>query len=119
MMRHPWSYGESSIALLETFLPLPHGTPSQDVFLSVFAALDPQAFGDLFRTWAELSTLRCNKQGRHIAIDGKTSRRSADKKRGNKALPSVSAWMREAGLALGQCKTAEKSNEIRAIPQLL
>ena len=119
MMRHPWSYGESSIALLETFLPLPHGTLSQDVFLSVFAALDPQAFGDLFRAWAELLTPRCNKLGRHIAIDGKTSRRSADNKRGSKALPTVSAWMRETGLVLGPCKTEEKSNEIKATPQRL
>lgn len=112
-------WGELNTAWLETFLPLPHGTPSQDVFLSVFGALNSQAFGDLFRAWAELLILRCDKQSRHIAIDDKTSRRSADKKRGTKTLRTVSAWVREAGLVLGPCRTAEKSNEITAIPELL
>lgn len=105
---------------LEELLPLPHGTPTQDVFLSVFAALNPEAFGAVLRAWAELLALRLAAgHGRHIAVDGKTSRRSVDRQKGQSALHTVSAYLSGAGLVLGQCKTSDKSNEIKAIPQLL
>ena len=49
----------------------------------------------------------------------KTLRRSHDRRNGLGALHSVSIWATEFGLTLGQVATAEKSNEITAIPQLL
>lgn len=113
------SWGEANEAWLSAFLPMPHGVPSQDVFLSVFAGLDPEAFSAVFRSWADLLTLRYQAQGRHIAVDGKTSRRSFDTAKGKKAIHTVSAWMSDAGLVVGQRKTEEKSNEIKAIPELL
>ena len=54
-----------------------------------------------------------------IAIDGKTLRRSHDQAAGKKALHLVSAWAVENRLVLAQLATAEKSNEITAIPVLL
>lgn len=58
-----------------------------------------------------------------IAIDGKTLRRSHDKKNALGPLHLVSAWASEAGFSLGQYatdeKSNEKSNEITAIPELL
>src|SRR4029079_17370809 len=54
-----------------------------------------------------------------LAIDGKTARRSHDRKNGLGALHSVSAWASEFGLSLGQVACEEKSNEITAIPELL
>jgi predicted transposase YbfD/YdcC len=56
---------------------------------------------------------------RHIAIDGKTLRRSHDREAGLGPLDVVSAWASETGLALGQLATDEKSNEITAIPELI
>ena len=113
-------WGEASAAWLAGFLDMPHGPPTQDVFLRVFAALDPEAFSAVFRAWAALLLLRLQIQGKkHIAVDGKTSRRSFDTASGSKAIHTVSAWMSEAGLVLGQRKTADKSNEITAIPELL
>jgi predicted transposase YbfD/YdcC len=53
------------------------------------------------------------------AVDGKTLRRSHDKRKGLGALHSVSAWASDFGLTLGQVATDEKSNEITAIPELL
>jgi len=54
-----------------------------------------------------------------VAIDGKTSRRSHDRKRGQKALHLVSAFATTRRLVLGQQATDEKSNEITAIPALV
>ena len=113
-------WATANAAWLATFLEMPYGPPTQDVFLTVFAGLDPEAFGSVFRSWAALLVLRLQILGRkHIAVDGKTSRRSFDTAKGMPAIHTVSAWMSEAGLVLGQRKTGEKSNEITAIPELL
>ncbi len=54
-----------------------------------------------------------------LPVDGKTARRSHDRKNGLGALHSVSVWASEFGLSLGQVACAEKSNEITAIPEVL
>lgn len=58
--------------------------------------------------------------GTVVAIDGKTSRRTASKKDADvHPLHLVSAFAAGIGVVLGQTATAEKSNEITAIPELL
>jgi hypothetical protein len=113
------AWGEANGDWLATFLELPHGTPSQDVFLAVFAALEPKAFNSVFAARAQLLTLRLAPGSRHLAVDGKTSRRSFDSAKNRPAIHTVSAWLSNAGLVLGQQQTGEKSNEITAIPELL
>ena len=54
-----------------------------------------------------------------MAIDGKTLRRSHDHSDNRSAIHMVSAWATQSGLVLGQVKTAEKSNEMTAIAELL
>ena len=54
-----------------------------------------------------------------IAIDGKTVRRSFQKKGAKAPIHMVSAFAARQRLVLGQVKVAEKSNEIVAIPKLL
>jgi predicted transposase YbfD/YdcC len=54
-----------------------------------------------------------------LAVDGKTARRSHDRKKGLGALHAVTVWASEFGLSLGQVACAEKSNEITAIPEVL
>jgi len=54
-----------------------------------------------------------------IAIDGKTSRRSFQKKGADAPIHIVSAFATHQRLVLGQVKVAEKSNEITAIPKPL
>jgi predicted transposase YbfD/YdcC len=54
-----------------------------------------------------------------IAIDGKTSRGSHNRRKGQNPLHLVSAWASDQGLVLGQVATKAKSNEIEAIPRLL
>jgi predicted transposase YbfD/YdcC len=54
-----------------------------------------------------------------IAVDGETSRRSHDRRKGRNPLHLVSAWAARQRIVLGQQATEEKSNEITAIPLLL
>ena len=109
--------------LLTGLLPLPHGVPRKDVFRRVLATLQPDAFQACYRNWLE--SLRDKAAAATgidrpvLAIDGKTVRRSHDQSKGLGALHSVSVWASEYGLSLGQVATAEKSNEITAIPVLL
>ena len=54
-----------------------------------------------------------------MAIDGKTLRRSFDRRGGKAALHLVSAWAAQSQISLGQLVVEGKSNEITAIPRLL
>src|SRR6266536_532487 len=54
-----------------------------------------------------------------IAVDGKTMRRSYQKRGAKAPIHMVSAFAARQRLVLGQVKVAEKSNEIVAIPALL
>ncbi len=108
---------------LASVLPLPHGVPCKDVFRRVLMALEPEAFRECFAAW--LRSLRDEAAAETgverptLAIDGKTLRRSHDRKNGLGALHSVTIWASEYGLSLGQVACDEKSNEIAAIPALL
>lgn len=105
---------------LRTLLELPHGIPSRDCIRRVLSALKPEAFQQCFQRWiADCQSGELDDAQRLIAIDGKTLRRSHDRRAGLGALHMVSAWASEQGLALGQLATEEKSNEITAIPALL
>lgn len=105
---------------LQTILELPNGIPSRDTLSRVLSALNPEAFQKCFQCWiAECLSDTTDGSPRTIAIDGKTMRRSHDRKKGLGCLHLVSAWASEEGFALGQIATAEKSNEITAIPELI
>jgi predicted transposase YbfD/YdcC len=114
-------------ALKEEFLigalDLPNGIPRKDVFRRVLMAVRPAAFQACYVNWLE--SLRAKAAAAAgveqpiLAIDGKTARRSHDRKNGLGALHSVSIWASEFGLSLGQVACAEKSNEITAIPEVL
>jgi predicted transposase YbfD/YdcC len=57
--------------------------------------------------------------GQVVAVDGKTVRRSHDRRAGKGPLHVVSAWAAGAHLVLGQTAVETKSNEITAIPEVL
>lgn len=110
-------FGKSKKKWFAKFLDLTHGIPSHDTFGRVIRALKPEQFIQCFRSWVE--GFVDSEAVRHIGIDGKTARASLDRKAGLKPLHFVNAWVREAGLVLGQVAVDEKSNEITAIPKLL
>jgi predicted transposase YbfD/YdcC len=109
--------------LLASVLPLPHGVPCKDVFRRVLMALRPEAFQACFAAWVrslrDEAAAETGVERPTLAIDGKTLRRSHDRKSGLGSLHSVTVWASEYGLSLGQVACAEKSNEITAIPDLL
>jgi predicted transposase YbfD/YdcC len=109
-------WGQGRINFLRRFLAFKDGTPSHDQLGDIFATLDATIFQRCFVAWVASIT---GVSADVIAIDGKTSRRSADKRKGKAAIHMVSAFAARQRLVLGQIKVADKSNEIIAIPALL
>ncbi|HEX9214643.1 MAG TPA: ISAs1 family transposase [Bradyrhizobium sp.] len=109
-------FGEKKLGLLRRFRPFHDGTPSHDQLGDIFATLDAEKFQRCFVAWvAGLTGVSADV----IAVDGKTMRRSYQKRGAKAPIHMVSAFAARQRLVLGQVKVAEKSNEIVAIPALL
>jgi predicted transposase YbfD/YdcC len=115
-------FGRSKESFFRRFLELANGIPSHDTFRRVFQAVCPQALQGCLIAW--LQRVRQTVQPaadaeKVVAIDGKTLRRTFDRRRGLGALHLVSAWATANGITLGQVAVDAKSNEVTAIPQLV
>jgi predicted transposase YbfD/YdcC len=108
-------WAKEKLDWLRGYLRLTHGIPSHDAFGRMFGLIDAEQFEAAFRRW--VSSILPALGAEIVAVDGKTSRRSGGVDA--TALHLVSAFAAGAGLILGQRATAEKSNEITAIPELL
>jgi predicted transposase YbfD/YdcC len=109
-------WGEAHLSLLRRFSEFHFGIPCADWLRTVMNRIDPRLFAACFSSWVA----ECwPDKPELVAIDGKTSRRTHDRKRGQKALHLVSAFATTRQLVLGQEATEEKSNEITAIPALV
>lgn len=111
------TFGKAKEAWFRRFLGLPNRIPSHDTFGRVFALLSPKQFQECFLSW--IQAVAQVVAGQVVAIDGKTLRRSYDRRSAKGAIHMVSAWAAQNRVVLGQLKTEEKSNEITAIPELL
>lgn len=110
-------FGKNKQEWFKKWIDLENGIPSHDCIARVISRIDSAKMAECFITWANgISELT---KGEVVAIDGKTARHSYDRKNKLGAIHMVSAWANQAGMSLGQIKTAEKSNEITAIPALL
>ncbi len=109
-------FGLLKLDWLRQFLPYDNGIPVGNTLARVMRKLDTKQFAMCITRWMQ-SVVHAT-DGDVIAIDGKTLRGSHD---GDIKSPihMVSAWSSANGVVLGQEKTAEKSNEITAIPELL
>ena len=110
-------FGRTKLDWLRRYVPLANGVSVDDTIARIISALSVSGFQDCFLSWME-DVVKLS-DGEIIALDGKTHRRTHDRKRGVKALHMVSAWACRNGVVLGQVKTDEKSNEIVAVPQVL
>ena len=101
-------FGNCKEEWFKSFLELPNGIPSHDTFGDVFCT---QRVSTLFHG---VGPSRSPSHPRRSGL-----RRSHDRTLGKKAIHMVNVWASSHGLALGQTKVDEKSNEITAIPKLL
>ncbi len=91
-------FGIAAKEWLKTFLDLKNGIPSHDTFGRVFSLIDPEEFKKCFLNWIkEVSQLT---EGEIVSIDGKTLRRSYDKRSNKSAIHMISAWANVNGLVL-------------------
>lgn len=109
------AFGNAHEEWLKKYIKLEYGIPSHDTFQRVFENIDTDTFNLLFTKW--MKEIATHSKNRIVAIDGKTLCGSHDGEK--KAEHIVNAWVDENNLILGQLKTASKSNEITAIPELL
>ncbi len=111
-------YGNKKKDFLSKILELPNGIPSHDTINRVISSLNAEKFGALFIDW--VNSIKNNDILKEvISIDGKTLKGSKDSFHEQPAIHIVNAWASSNQLILGQIKTANKSNEITAIPILL
>lgn len=110
-------FANDRIDFFKKYLTLPYGIPSHDTMQRVFEWIDPKEFGSSFMKWVE--EIASNLNGSIIVIDGKTVCGARDTGEEKSAIHIVSAWASKYRIVIGQVKTAEKSNEITAIPELL
>lgn len=102
-------FGRAKLAFLRRFRPFANGTPSHDQLGIILAKLDPIAFQRCFVAWTAALT---KTSAEVIAIDGKTVRRSYQKKGAEEPVHVVSAFAARQRMVLGQTKVGDKSNEI-------
>src|SRR5213083_675365 len=109
-------WGKAHVSFLRGFAEFHYGIPCADWLRTVMNRINPDLFQACFSSWVA----GC---GPHkldlVGIDGKTSRRSHNRKTGQKPLHLVSAFATNSRLVLGQEAVDEKSNEITAIPALV
>ncbi|AZO19501.1 MAG: ISAs1 family transposase [Mesorhizobium sp.] len=108
--------GNRHLDFLRRLQPYHFGIPCADWLRVVMNRIGPDLFASCFLAFVGE---RLPEAVGQIAIDGKTSRRSHDRGRGQAALHLVSAYATTHSLVLGQLAVADKSNEITAIPLLL
>jgi len=108
-------YGVTKEEWLRTFLTLPHGIPCEATFRRLMERIKPKSLEKVYRKWVTPYVGSCLRK--QICVDGKTV--CGVHRRSDEMLHMVSAWVREDGISLGQVRVEGKSNEIKAIPELL
>jgi predicted transposase YbfD/YdcC len=96
-------------------LILEHGTASHDTYRRVFGIIEPKEFEYCFEKWVR--SIRRKTKDEIVSIDGKTVCGSGEAE--NPSIQIVSAWANANQLVLGQVKVNDKTNEIKAVPELL
>jgi predicted transposase YbfD/YdcC len=109
-------YGRAKQPWLSQWLVLQNGIPSHDTFARVFARLQPQALGECMQSLTRLLASRLEKL---IALDGKYLRHSFDTQKEQGPLVMLNAWASAQRLVLASLPVDQKSNEIKAVPELL
>ena len=102
---------------LKKFLRLENGIPSHDTFQRVFARIIPNELNEVLAKWAE--SVIGSTENKHIAIDGKTLRKSFDKANEQSAIHTLNAFVVDNLTVIRQEFGYKKDSEITMIPTLL
>jgi len=110
------AWGEAHLPFLRRHLPYEHGVPGERWLTILMNRIDPALFSAAFTSW-----VRASFPGRadFVAIDGKSSRRSHDRRAGTEPIHLVSAFATTTRLVLAQEAVPGKASELAAIPVLL
>ena len=107
-------FANTQLTWLGTFMNLPNGAPSHDVFRNVFMAIKPQYLLEIMAEWAGPLV------NKRIMIDGKCLRGTNQGQQGAAAkVYLIRAWVLESGLSVAQESCADKSGELVHLPDLL
>jgi len=115
-------FGKLKHDFLKKILRLPGGIPSHDTINRVISMIKPDEFEKVFMEWADSmrsGALDHSRLKEVVAIDGKTIRGSGDSFHQKKPIHVINAWASSSGLVLGQKQVDQKTNEIKALPDLL
>src|SRR3981081_2126989 len=110
------AWGRRHLDFLRSFSEFHYGIPCECWMRKLVNRVDPILFARCFASWVAALW-----PDRHdlIAIDGKTARRTHDRRKGLKALHTLSAYATNARPTLAQLSVHENPNETTAIPDLL
>lgn len=95
------------------FLSLPNGIPNRLTINRVLSLINPKQFGLVFTQI--MQHIQRISTDAIVSLDGKSCYARGDQG----VISMVSAWCNENSSILGQIQTEKKSNEIKAIPELL
>lgn len=115
------AFGWDNLEWFRRLLVLEHGVPSHDRFLEVLALVKAEEIERLVRAWtvALRAPEALTVEGKQVAFDGQALRGSIDRAAKKTAVDMVSAYLTGAGVVLGSERVDDKSNEIKAIPNLI
>lgn len=102
---------------LEKIMELENSIPSHDTFQRVFAMLDPKELSDAIAVWME--SLVASISQKHIALDGKTLRRSFDRANKKSAIHTLNAFVVDSMTILRHEVGSNKDSEISMIEDIL
>ncbi len=110
-------FSEDNLDWLRRYGDFKQDIPVHDTITPVINLISAKQLQRFFSAW--MKGCHAVTEGEVIAIDGKTLRDTYNKDRCCGAIHMVSAFSAANQVVLGQVKTADKSNEIKVIPELL
>lgn len=112
-------YGRARLVFLRTELGLElrNGIPSEDTLERILKHLLHKELEQRLRACA--SVVRGYLAAKHVCIDGKEHRGTVPAGARHALIQTVSVWVAEAQLRVGQVQVGAKTNEKTAIPLLL
>lgn len=110
-------FWQDNLEWLQEYGDFTNGVPVNDTIARVINLISAMQLQRCFAQWMQ----DCHEvtEGEVIAIDGKTLRRTYNKDKRCGAIHMVSAFSAVNQTVLGQVKTGDKTNEIKASPELL